>query len=120
MTWKSKQQNKIFVVDSDIEGYEGLTSLEVVFFCTGREALRASSQPRSAVWLINIALPDMNGIELRGMLLDRQRAGCVAMVSNQYCIRDELAARSAGVEAYFAKPVPWEWTLGWVGSLNYC
>lgn len=109
MIWDSTNRTKVFVVDADSDGYEPLTDFpshqDVVFFRSGREALRTSPDDGPAMWVINVDLPDMRGIELRSMLQSRGNQSPLALISNEYSVEDEIAARSAGAEMYFAKPL---------------
>ena len=109
MIWDSTNQKKVYVVDADIDGYETLATYpshqDVVFFRSGREALRTNPEDGPAMWVINVDLPDMSGADLQSMLQSRGNQSPLALVSNEYSVEDEIAARVAGAEMYFAKPL---------------
>ena len=111
MIWDPSIRTKVYVVDASAEGYESfaqdraLGSAEVVFFTTGRDALRAALEEAPAMWIVNMQLPDMDGARLQSIL---RSSGCkahIALISDEYKVEDEIAARCAGADMYFAKPL---------------
>lgn len=109
MIWDTSDRTKVFVVDSNAADYASLVTAsakrntEVVFFENGQDALKAASKVGPAMWVVNIDLPDMRGTELRSQLRNRGNKSPLALVGNEYSVEDEIAARSAGCEMYFAK-----------------
>ena len=78
---------------------------EVVFFRSGREALRTNPEEQPAMWIVNLRLPDIAGTDLQQMLRTRGGTAPVVMVGDDYRVEDEITARSAGAALYFAKPL---------------
>ena len=109
MIWDTSDRTKVFVVDANKADYAALVktssarNTEVVFFENGRDALRAASSIGPAMWVVNMELPDMPGTKLRTLLRSRGNKSPLALVGNEYSIEQEIAARSAGCEMYFAK-----------------
>ena len=109
MIWDTSDRTKVFVVDSNKADYAALvntsakSNTEVVFFESGREALKAASTTGPAMWVVNMQLADMQGTELRSLLRRRGNKSPLALVGNEYSVADEIAARSSGCEMYFAK-----------------
>lgn len=113
MIWDvENHQKKVYIVDANSDGYERLADdasrREVVFFRSAREALRTQADCEPAMWVINLDLPDMSGADLRSMLRSRGSRSPLALVSDQYSVEDEMTARAAGAEMYFAKPLACE------------
>ena len=111
MIWDPSIRTKVYVVDASAEGYEtfaqdhGLGSAEVAFFTNGRDALRAASEEAPAMWIVNMRLPDMEGSKLQSMLRSSGCKSSIALISDEYKVEDEIEARCAGADMYFAKPL---------------
>jgi DNA-binding response OmpR family regulator len=67
----------------------------------------------SALWVVNLRLPDMLGTTFLRLVRRRLRSASVFLVSDEYARADELAARSAGATAYFCKPPSPAWLEGY-------
>src|SRR5690606_22902120 len=82
----------------------GLTVLEAV---TARERLRLAVEARPALVLLDIQLPDLDGLEaVRRLRADPRTAGIpVVALTAQAMKGDEGAARAAGCDGYIAKPI---------------
>jgi DNA-binding response OmpR family regulator len=110
--------DELIVVDATSGDYDQLIcelggdSVRPTLFATGEDALRAGSASASAVWIVNIRLPDMSGISFLRHLRRRKLHGCVLLVSDVYSAEDERVARSAGATAYLCKPVRAVWLVG--------
>jgi DNA-binding response OmpR family regulator len=100
----------LVVVDANCDEYDALAialgerELEVRFYSTGGDALRAAGTFHAALWLVNIRLPDMTGVGLLKLIRQRMRRCSVMLVGDEYSPEDELAARLAGATAYVCKP----------------
>ena len=111
MIWDPSIRTKVYVVDASVEGYETfaqdheLGSAEVAFFTNGRDALRAASKEAPAMWIVNMRLPDMDGAELQNQIRNSGCKAAIAMIGDQYKVEDEIEARCAGADMYFAKPL---------------
>jgi DNA-binding response OmpR family regulator len=111
MIWDPAIRSKVYVVDASTEGYEtfsrenDLGSAEVAFFTNGRDALRAASEEAPAMWIVNMRLPDMDGTDLQNILRNLGCKAAIAMIGDEYKVEDEMEARCAGADMYFAKPL---------------
>ena len=73
----------------------------------GREALDAISRCRPALVLMDIQLPDANGLELTRMLKRREARNSPRIVAvTAYALReDRERAFAAGCDGFIAKPI---------------
>jgi DNA-binding response OmpR family regulator len=78
------------------------------FLASGREALRAARTRRVDLWIVNLSLPDISGLDLCRMLRERYAAD-LFVVADQYRAEDERAARVCGVSVFLCKPVDRHW-----------
>ncbi len=112
MIWDVENRERVYVVDANCDGYERLSEdtsgRQVVFFRSAREALRTQADCEPSMWVINVDLPDMSGADLQSMLRSRGSRTPLALVSDQYSVEDEMAARAAGAEMYFVKSLACE------------
>ena len=108
----------LLVVDANCGEYDALTialgerELEVCFYSTGGDALRAVGAFHAALWLVNIRLPDMTGVGLLKLIRQRMQRCRLILVGDSYSPDDELAARLAGATAYVCKPASVGWLTG--------
>jgi DNA-binding response OmpR family regulator len=111
MTQQNSTHTKIFVVDQSSSDYAQLQDelanqqTEVVYFASGRDALRSNPEESTSMWVINMRLKDMSGSTLHDMLRARGCQAPIALVGNEYSVEDELEARVAGASLYLAKPL---------------
>lgn len=109
----------LIVVDPNLEDYEPLINelhldeLSIRMFSTGEDALRASTESATVLWIVNIRLPDISGVTFLQLLRRRIRRSTVFLVGNCYSAVDELAVRSAGATAYVCKPASAAWLEGY-------
>lgn len=77
--------------------------LHVHFLTTGSAALQF--MPRSLVdlWMVNTQLPDMPGLDIVQLLRERQVAGNICSVADQYHPGEEQAACCHGADLYVCK-----------------
>ncbi len=107
--------DNLVVVDANSDDYADLLQeicryeLEVRMFATGEEALQAAGARDSALWIINMRLPDMSGISLLKLVRQRLTRCRVVITSDVYSSEDELSARCAGATAYVCKPPSVAW-----------
>ena len=74
----------------------------------GRDALRTAHVRAVDLWVVNMSLPDMSGLDLCCML--RQRRPVHAFViADRYDVDNERAARVFGAAMFACKPVQAEW-----------
>lgn len=103
-------------VDSDSASYRSLlTELEGqlagAVIGSGREALRLAAVQSPQLWLINVKLPDMAGVDLLAMLRQIAARGTYCLVGDEYRAEEELAAHRLGGHAYLCKPLAASWIL---------
>jgi DNA-binding response OmpR family regulator len=79
------------------------------FLATGQEALRLARSEYVDLWVVNVVLVDISGIDLCGMLRSRSPPPAVYMVTDAYRAEDERAARAAGAAMFGCKPITMEW-----------
>jgi FixJ family two-component response regulator len=113
MIWEQKVRTTVYVVDPQTDDYVNLvpgnaivgSNTNVVFFRSGQEALRSAAVDKPAMWVINVRLPDMSGTDLQSILKSKGCKAPIALVGDEYSVDDEMTARCAGAEMYFAKPI---------------
>ena len=107
----------ICVVDTQPDDYSALVQnapkekAEVRFLNCGRAALRLKAGSPPELWIINMRLPDMSGLDLYGMIRSRYPGVPVYLVADNYQAEDEINARSCGATMYFCKPLQSDWLL---------
>ena len=122
MIWDNRDRARLFVVDANKSDYAELLlataslNTEVIFFQSGSAALRATPEVGPAMWIVNMRLPDMAGVEFKTLLRNRGNRSPLALVGDEYSVKDELAARVAGAEMYFAKSMVHEAILATVAA----
>lgn len=75
----------------------------------GHQALQLVSASPPRIWLANLVLPDMSGIELLRLVKAKRPSTPFYLVSDEYSPDDELAVRAAGATGYLSKPVSLSW-----------
>ena len=106
----------VCVVDPDPGDYEALVrgpkeDRRVEFVRSGRDALRKNVTQKPDLWIINMRLPDMSGVDLHEILHARNPQVPCYLVGNDYRTEDEVSARRAGATMYFCKPLQREWVV---------
>ncbi len=104
---------RVLVVDDNRDGLDMLLAAltaaghDVIGASTAREALDLAVRLRPAVGVLDIGLPDMDGYELARALrsLDQDRPLHLIALTGYGREQDMAAARAAGFDAFFAKPV---------------
>lgn len=114
MLHKTINSLDLLVVDDDSH-YASLTAaakesgLHVSVVADGHAALQLASKRPPRVWMANLALADMSGVELMQVVRARRSATPFYLISNRYSADDELTARTAGATGYLCKPVNATW-----------
>lgn len=110
-----RRDTTVYVVDSKPSDYRHLVrdnddgQRTFAFLNDARSALRVNPTSSDAVWIINLDLPDMSGLDLYSMLRSRFPTSPVYIVGNDYHPDEERAARMSGASLYFCKPIQPEW-----------
>jgi DNA-binding response OmpR family regulator len=104
----------ITVVDQCFDDYANLqndmreAAIRWNFVSTGHDALHLVRIQPVDLWLINIQLPDMSGLDLCSML--KNQADCVIyLVTDCYNEKIEREARIRGAALFVCKPAQAEW-----------
>ncbi len=83
--------------------------LTLDFITQGRAALRQASGSRADLWMINIDLADISGLDLFEMLARDLDQTPVFMVTDRYRADDEVRSLQLGATKYLCKPVAYSW-----------
>jgi len=108
----------VIVVDENFRDYDRLANeldlqaVRLSMFATGESALRVAGAYSSALWIVNVRLPDMSGISFLTLVRNRLERTSIFLVGDAYSAEDELAARAAGATAYVCKPANIDWLSG--------
>ena len=100
---------KILVVDDDIHirrllrGTLTRASYAVVEAETGREAVKLAATAKPDAILLDLGLPDCDGLELVPLLLQRNKVPLL-VVSAREDLEDKVAALDLGADDYVTKP----------------
>lgn len=107
----------VCVVDPEPGDYQALVQkvpaqqTRFEFVHSGRDALRHYARSRPDLWIINVRLPDMSGMDLYEMLHSRSPDVLCYLVGDDYQPEDEMNARQSGATMYLCKPVQSEWLV---------
>ena len=88
--------------------------LTLHFLTRGRLALRWSQQQVADLWMINIQLVDIPGLDLFEMLATTIERVPVFIVTNSYCAEEEVRALRLGATKYLCKPA----AISWLATLR--
>ncbi len=99
----------VFVVDDDVRVREALSSLlasagrEVVVFASATEFLDAEKPDAAACLVLDLELPDINGLELQKELTERE-APPIVFITGHGDIPSSVRAMKAGAVEFLTKP----------------
>ncbi|MCM8800844.1 MAG: response regulator [Candidatus Omnitrophica bacterium] len=104
---------KILIVDDELDVREFAANffrkrnLEVVTACDGYEALRIIEKDRPDLVLLDIRMPNLDGIETLGRIREKDKELKVIMVTGKNPEEDKSLAKckELGVLAYIHKPL---------------
>jgi two-component system KDP operon response regulator KdpE len=85
------------------------SGLQMSVAADGHTALQLATKRPPRVWMANLALADMSGVELMQLVRARRSSTPFYLISNRYSADDELSARTAGATGYLCKPVNSTW-----------
>ena len=111
------RSSTICVVDATPDDYDAVAGTmpsqegQLQFVRSGRAALRVDPTLDPDLWIINMDLPDMSGLDLYPMIRSRFPGVPIYLVANQHTTDNEIRARSSGATMYFCKPLQSEWLL---------
>jgi DNA-binding response OmpR family regulator len=105
-------KGRVFVVDDDpvllafLEGALAKSGYIVQAFESARSALHAARLDKPAIWLIDIRMPAMDGMELLRLLRggDEHRETPVVMLTGEGRLDRIASAMGAGATTYLLKP----------------
>ena len=107
--------SRILVVDAHPNDYDTVVhnkefgQIDFEFHREGRSLLRDNNKDYPELCVININLPDMCGLDLYDMVVERWPGVKVFLVGDDYRPEDEVRARTSGAMFYFCKPLQGEW-----------
>jgi FixJ family two-component response regulator len=99
----------VFVVDDDVRVRDALSSLlasaglDVAVFASAAEFLDADKPDAPACLVLDLELPDINGLELQRELADRQ-APPIVFVTGHGDVPSSVRAMKAGAVEFLSKP----------------
>ena len=111
------RSSTICVVDATPDDYDAVADTipsqegQLQFVPSGPAALRIDPALDPDLWIINMDLPDMSGLDLYPMIRSRFPSVPIYLVANQHSTDNEIRARSSGATMYFSKPLQSEWLL---------
>ena len=88
--------------------------LTLHFLAQGRLALRWSQQHKGDLWMINVQLVDIPGLDLFEMLATTIERVPVFIITNSYCAEEEVRALRLGATKYLCKPA----AISWLATLR--
>src|SRR5262245_37105913 len=77
-------------------------------FATGAEFLSARAATRADCVLLDVRMPDMDGLEVQRLLCERGVRIPILFITGRASEQEELRARAAGAAAFLRKPVSQE------------
>ena len=111
------RSSTICVVDAAPNDYDGMAETmpsqdgQLQFVRSGRAALRVDPAVDPDLWIINMDLPDMSGLDLYPMIRSRFPGVPIYLVADRHSADNEIRARSSGATMFFCKPLQSEWLL---------
>ncbi len=111
------EKQSILIVDDDDAARRSLSLIlerkgyDVETAATGQEALRKAGQNRFNVTLLDIRLPDVEGIELIAPLKEDHPDMAIVMVTGYASMETAVRALNEGASAYITKPLNIEQVL---------
>ena len=105
----------VVVVDShphDFALFDSLVDagrLTLDFITQGRAALRQAGGSRADLWMINLDLADISGLDLFEMIARDLEQTPVFIVADRYRAEDEVHSLRLGATKYLCKPVAYSW-----------
>ena len=113
------EQLIVAVVDTQSHDYAVLLeaaqrhNARLELLALGRDALRMARTREVPFWVVNVALPDMSGLDLSAMLRTRSPQSVIYVVTDKYRAEEERAARMCGASFFGCKPVRAPWFDNW-------
>ncbi len=111
----AKKHIDLLVVDREAKDYRELSgealdaNLIWKHVHDGHQALHISSGKNVRLWISNMQLPDMSGIELLEIVRAKRPETPFYLVSDDYSAEQERLARAAGAAGYLSKPADHTW-----------
>jgi len=111
----TREPARLCIVDARPEDYRALhrpgsaCHLPSQLVSSGREALALAGRGSPGIWVVNVELPDMRGLDVCEMLRHGDRRNVVIAVTDRYRPEDERAAWIRGAAMFRPKPVDAQW-----------
>lgn len=115
-------KHKILIVDDDDTIRKTLKAILedegyfVDLAATGKEAIQKTEETVYNVALLDIRLPDMEGVELLKLIKDNVPKTRKIMLTGYPSMQNAIAALNKGADAYLVKPVDVEKLLGTINN----
>jgi DNA-binding response OmpR family regulator len=108
----SQRRPRILVIDDDpgiiqiLEANLNHANFQVISAANGTQALAKASEERPDLILLDVALPDVDGLEVCRRLKQSPETGHIPIiiVSAKVKSKDRIAGKAAGAEDYITKP----------------
>lgn len=108
------QSTRILIVEDDIVmqeelhgAFEAVDDFDIMVAPSGKDALTALagySPTEKVVLLLDLGLPDMNGIDILSKAISTYRHVAIIVITARLDIESKLAALERGADAYLCKP----------------
>jgi DNA-binding response OmpR family regulator len=109
----------VVVVDPHVGDYVDLMQLAannswtVHLVRNGRDAIRAAAYVPADLWIVNVDLPDIGGLDVVEMLRPYISASDIFVIADTYHEADEMRALALGVAVFLCKPLDAAWLRQW-------
>lgn len=97
---------------------ENLSNTEIISAATGADALTALHRNKPEIVLLDIQLPDINGIEILKTIKSTYPETSVIMLSNQSANHTRTTCMNAGAEAFYDKSKEFELAMEHLKNLE--
>jgi CheY-like chemotaxis protein len=117
---QAKNHPTVGVVDPQNEAYASWQAeaethgARLAMFASAEEALRFSGTTSVDLWVVNVSLPRLSGLEFCQMLKNRQPQAAVYLIADQYSAETERAAWQARATFFGCKGGHETWLGDWL------
>jgi DNA-binding response OmpR family regulator len=109
----------VVVVDPRVADYVDMiesatgNAWTIHFLRNGHDALRAAARVSADLWIINVDLPDIDGLDVVEMLGPYVSPSDIFVIADEYHESDEMRALALGVAVFLCKPLDADWLRQW-------